>query len=249
MPDGGCAGTWQRNRDVISTDADTIGEDAMPVALTHSLLSDAQDSYGVLPAVTVDGDEIDFERFTECVEWLAADLRSLGVDTGARVGLGVQGGWALVLAWHALVAVDAIVIPLDLCDVEALRESGSLDVDFVLTHEALDDALEDVITVLADPIAATPVYRVADEFALVEINPLSNVRVGGGGLVADPRTGCVERTPRLLAEADRVGGRLDLWPGARVHLQGALNTRPALLLIIACAARGACACLEATSAS
>ncbi|MFW0784497.1 hypothetical protein AAFP35_08225 [Gordonia sp. CPCC 206044] len=214
---------------------------------TSSLLEDAQDCYGFVPAVTIDDDVVDFERFAECVEWLTADLQACGVSSGSRVGLGVQSGWALVLTWHALVAIDAVVVPMDLCDEDSVEQARALDLDFVLAHRAHDNVLEDVIDELIDEATPPCVYRVAEEFALVGVGDEGPGRPGGGGLVTDLDSGRVERADHLLAEAERIGRRLDLWPGVRVRLCGALNTRPAMLLIIACAARGACACVEASS--
>ncbi|NDZ96679.1 hypothetical protein G3I13_03060 [Streptomyces sp. SID6673] len=210
----------------------------------HSLLSEAQDSYGFTPAVTVDGDPLDFEMFAESVEYLCADLRACGVDSGCRIGLGVQSGWIFVLTWHALVSIDAVVIPVDLCDEDSVGIARDLDLDYLLTHRTHDDVLEDVIDELVHDESSIPVFRVADEFALVEVGCGSSVRSGGGGLVSDLRTGIVEKTALLLIEAERIGRRLDLWPGVSVRLGGPLNTRPTMLLIIACATRGACACLE-----
>ncbi|RPA12090.1 hypothetical protein [Gordonia sp. OPL2] len=213
-------------------------------------MSDAQDCYGCSPAVTIDGDAVDFERFAECVEFLADDLMACGVVRGRRVGLGIASGWVFVLTWHALVAVDAVVVPVDLCDSSSIERARELDLDFLLAHEEYNDVLEDAIDGLIDDESSIPVFRVADEFALVDVsspetsrNPLS---AGGGGLVSDLDTGRVEATDDLLAEADRLGRRLDLWPGVSVQLGGVLNTRRTMLLIIACAARGACACVDAT---
>lgn len=219
-----------------------------------SLLSDAQDCYGCSPAVAIDGDAVDFERFAECVEFLAYDLMACGVTRGRRIGLGIRSGWVFVLTWHALVAIDTVVVPVDLCDSSSIGRARELDLDFLLAHEDHNDILEDAIDGLIDDETSIPVFRVADEFALVDVSspePVSSGVVapdadGCGGLVSDLDTGRVETTEHLLAEADRLGRRLDLWPGVSVQLGGALNTRRTMLLIIACAARGACACVDAT---
>ncbi|WP_124707827.1 hypothetical protein [Gordonia insulae] len=197
--------------------------------------------------MTVDGEPVDFERFAESVEYLSADLQACGVASGCRIGLGVQSGWIFVLTWHALVAIDAVVVPVDLCDDASIDQARDLDLDFLLAHETHNDVLEDAIDEFVTGETAIPVFRVAEEFALVDVGA-GVARTRGGGLVADLASGRVETTDHLLREADRIGRRLGLWPGVCVQLGGPLNTRPTMLLIIACAARGACARVDSASA-
>ncbi|WP_169331500.1 hypothetical protein [Gordonia soli] len=195
------------------------------------------------------GDEsVDFERFAESVAWLSADLRSCGLEPGQRIGLGVRTGWSFVLTLHALLALEVVIAPLDLCDDDAVARAGELDLDFLLAHDDHDDVLEDVVEEVADG-AAVPIYRIADTFSLVDVGPGVEDGASGGGLINDLRSGRVEAVEEIIDEAARLGRRLGLWPGTRVELTGPLNERPAVLMVLACALTGACACVDGTRAT
>ncbi|AFR46968.1 hypothetical protein KTR9_0302 [Gordonia sp. KTR9] len=207
-----------------------------------SLLSAAHDSHGALPAVHTGDAVIDYERFYESVEWMAEQLASCGVTPGSRVGLAIHTGWEFILAWHSLLEVDAVTVPIVLDPRRA--PAGSDDIGFVFAHIDQCVEVEDLVEAVAHQSRSRAMYRVADDFVLAALGGPDPVR-GEGGLLADLDAGSLDTARQLVAEAEWVAEHDGLHRGARVGLEGDLGTRETMVRILACASAGACVAVDA----
>lgn len=186
----------------------------------------------------VSGDEIvDFERLDECVDWLCGDLSACGVRAGQRVGLCIREGWHFVLALHALVRLDTVVVPLSSLDDEALAGARDLDLHFVVSHSVENDLVEDVAAQIGKA-DFSPMFSVADEFTLIAVGdgPVGD----GGGLMLGDADGQVWEWPRCADAVTAVRDGLDLHSQGRVMVCGSCESTETVLLVLACATAGSC---------
>lgn len=204
----------------------------------NAVLDDSVDRHSCCPAVACGDHETDFERFDESVDWLAGDLASRGVRPGQRIGLCVGGGWEFLLALHALVRLDAVVVPLDPCDEVGLCGARDLDLHAVVSHSAVDVLLEDITSLIGGG-RRCPIYDVAEEFTLIVVSDSAPLEFRCGLILNDGDYQFWD-SPAI---ADRVGdlqGDLGLDAAARVAICGPWTCSSAVLLVLACAASGSC---------
>ncbi|WP_288813926.1 AMP-binding protein [uncultured Gordonia sp.] len=207
-----------------------------------SLLSGAHDTHGSLPAVHTGDAVIDFERFYESVEWTAEQLVSCGVRAGSRVGLVIRTGWEFVLAWHSLLEVDAVTVPIVLGP--SSEPAHSCEIGFVLAHVDQCIEVEDLVEAAVPRKHCRQMYRVGDEFVLAALRTADMLR-NEGGLVVDLGDGSQDATGQLIAEAERMVADVGLRRGEYVSFEGDLGTRDTMVRILACASAGACVAVDA----
>jgi acyl-coenzyme A synthetase/AMP-(fatty) acid ligase len=204
----------------------------------NTVLNDAVDRHYCCPAVISGDHETDFERFEESVEWLAGDLVNRGVQPGQRIGLCMGGGMEFLLALHALVRLNAVVVPLDPYDEAGLLRARDLDLHAVFSHHGVDGLLEE-ITALIGGEKRCPIFDVAEEFTLIVVSGGAPLEFEGGLILNDG----AYQFWNSSAIADRVGdlqGNLELDSDARVVICGPWTCPSAVLLALACAASGSC---------
>ncbi|MCT1352543.1 MULTISPECIES: AMP-binding protein [Gordonia] len=207
-----------------------------------SPLSGAHDTHGSLPAVHTGDAVIDFERFYESVEWMAEQLVSCGVRAGSRVGLVIRTGWEFVLAWHSLLEVDAVTVPIVLGP--SCEPAHSCEIGFVLAHVDQCIEVEDLVEAAVPRKHCRQMYRVGDEFVLAALRTADMLR-NEGGLVVDLGDGSQDATGQLIAEAERMVADVGLRRGEYVSFEGDLGTRDTMVRILACASAGACVAVDA----
>ena len=210
----------------------------MGAALLNTFFDTTVDRHFGRPAVTSGEHEIDFERFDESVRWLGEDLAALGVGARQRVGVCMGGGWEFLLAFHALVRLNTVVVPIDPYDESSVAAAAELDLHFVLTHCAEDLLLEENVGFICGA-RIPPIFDVAEEFRLIAISPPSPLHTEGGLILNDLGFrfwGIREITERIGSlQAD-----LDLDEDARAVICGPWSCPSAVLLVLACGASGSC---------
>lgn len=210
----------------------------MGAAQLNTFLDNTVDRHFGRPAVACGEQETDFERFDESVQWLGEDLASRGISARQRVGVCVGGGWEFLLAFHALVRLNAVVVPVDLYDETSVTAAAGLDLHFVLTHCAEDFLLEENVGLMCGD-RIPPTFDVAEEFRLIAISPRSPLQAEGGLILNDLGF----RFWGNGEVAERIGGLqtdLDLDEDARAVVCGPWSCPSAVMLVLACAASGSC---------
>ncbi|MBA4021937.1 MAG: hypothetical protein C0482_06190 [Gordonia sp.] len=210
----------------------------MGAAQLNTILDDAVDRHYHRPAVVSGDHETDFERFDESVQWLSDDLAARGVAPRQRVGICIHGGWEFLLAFHALVRLDTVVVPIDPFDETAATAAGDLDLHFLVSHRGEDCFLEETVEVLCGDDGC-PMYDVAEEFTLIVVAAQSQLHVESGLFLND----LGYRFWPVAEVADHIGGlqeNLDLHSGARAAICGPWSSPSAVLLVLACAASASC---------
>jgi AMP-binding enzyme len=202
----------------------------------NTMLDDAIERHYCRPAVVCDGHETDYERFAESVEWLAGDLDARGVQPGQRIGLCMTSGWEYLLALHALVRLDVVVVPIDPCDGPAQLSARALDLHYLVSHRATDALLEEiVVTICGDDVC--PMFGVAEEFTLVVVSAGAPLHDEGGVIVND--SGYQFCTSSEVVEKVRcLQVDLELDSDAGTVICGLWTCPSAVLLVLACAASG-----------
>lgn len=204
----------------------------------NTVLDDSVDRHYCCPAVICGDHETDFERFDESVEWLAGDLVARGVQPMQRIGLCMGGGVEFLLALHALVRLNVVVVPLDPCDEVGLVRARNLDLHAVVSHSAVDGLLEEIVGFVGGD-GLCPIFDVAEEFTLIVVSAGAPLEFEGGLILNDGAYQFWDSS----AIADRVGdlqGNLELNSDARVVICGPWSCPSAVLLVLACAASGSC---------
>ncbi|WP_207836804.1 AMP-binding protein [Williamsia soli] len=210
----------------------------MGAAQLNTILDDAVDRHYCRPAVVCGDHETDFERFDEAVQWLSDDLAARGVQPRQRVGICIHGGWEFLLAFHALVRLGTVVVPIDPFDETAAIAAGDLDLHFLVSHHGDDCLLEETVEVICGDNVC-PMFDVAEEFTLIVVAAQSELHVEAGLFLNDLGY-------RFWPDdevADRISGlqaNLDLNSGARAAICGPWSSPSAVLLVLACAASASC---------
>ncbi|WP_439031200.1 AMP-binding protein [Gordonia terrae] len=215
-----------------------------PPVAPPSLLDEAQRTHGLRAAVHAGDAVIDFERFAESAGWMSGELRMCGLEPGIRVGLAIRTGWEFVLAWHSLVDLGAVVVPIDLSTSTVTEVIRDLEIGFLLAHADHGTTLEDIVEAVVPADAFYPFYDVADGFTLVDLGSRAHL-APVGGLVSDHSAGSVEPIADLLREARDIVRAGRIRRGTRVPIRGTLDSRETMIVIMACAAAGACVCVDA----
>lgn len=210
----------------------------MGAAQLNTILDDIVDRHYCRPAVVCGDHETDFERFDESVQWLSDDLAARGVQPRQRVGICLDGGWEFLLAFHALVRLDTVVVPIDPFDEAAAAAAGALDLHFMISHRGEDCLLEETVEVICGD-EVCPMYDVANEFTLVAVSMQAPLHSGCGLILND--LGYRFWPAREVADhLDGLRGELDLDSDARAVICGPWSCPSAVLLVLACAASGSC---------
>lgn len=210
----------------------------MGAAQLNAMLDESVDRYSCRPAVMCGDHETDFERFDESVEWLIGDLCARGVQRRQRIGLCISGGWEFLLAFHALVRLDTVVVPVDPFDEASLGAAGELDLHFILSHRTDELFLEETVELICGE-EMRPTSYVAEEFTLVAVSEQAPLHGEAGLLLSDIDF----RFWTQCEVVDRIGdlrSELDLNPDARALICGPWSCASAVLLVLACAAAGSC---------
>ncbi|WP_168176513.1 AMP-binding protein [Williamsia sp. 1135] len=211
----------------------------MGAAQLNAILNDTVDRHYCRPAVMCGHHETDFERFDESVQWLSDDLAARGVQSRQRVGICLDGGWEFLLAFHALVRLDTVVVPIDPFDEASAVAAGDLDLHFIVSHRGEDCLLEETVEAMCGN-EACPMFDVSDEFTLVAVSEQSPLRIEAG-LLLDDVVGY--RFWPAAEVADRIDGLredLDLDTGACAAICGPFSCPSVVFLVLACAASGSC---------
>jgi non-ribosomal peptide synthetase component F len=210
----------------------------MGAAQLNTILDDTVDRHFCRPAVVCGDHETDFERFEESVQWLSDDLAARGVQSRQRVGICLDGGWEFLLAFHALVRMDTVVVPIDPFDEASAVAAGDLDLHFIVSHRGEDCLLEETVEAMSGG-EPCPMFDVAGEFTLVAVSEQSPLHIEAGLLL--------NNLGYRFFPADEVAGRVD---GLQRNLEldstvsaaicGPWSSPSAVLLVLACAASGSC---------
>jgi hypothetical protein len=210
----------------------------MGAAQLNTMLDDTVDRHYCRPAVVCGDHETDFERFDESVQWLCDDLAARGVQSHQRVGICLHGGWEFLLAFHALLRLGSVAVPIDPFDEAAAFAAGDLDLHYLISHCAADCFLEETVEVICGD-RVCPMFDVAEEFTLIAVSAQSPLHVESGLFLND----LGYRFWPAGVVADRVGGlqqNLDLDASACAAVCGPWSSPSAVLLVLACAASGSC---------
>ncbi|HEY9315121.1 AMP-binding protein [Williamsia sp.] len=210
----------------------------MGVFVLNEVLDDPVDRHSSRPAVACDGHETDFERFEESVEWLVGDLMAQGVQTRQRVGLCISGGLEFLLAFHALIRLDAVVVPMDPFDVTTLSSAKGLDLHHVVSHRGFDTLVEETVELVSGR-RMCPMFDVAGEFTLIVVSENSPLQ-RSAGLILNDDGYRFWSSSQVAEHVDGLRGRLDLDADARAVVCEPWSSPCAALLVLACAASGSC---------
>jgi hypothetical protein len=210
----------------------------MPAVQLNSMLDHAVDRHFDRPAVLCDDHETDYERFDESVEWVSGDLAARGVQARQRIGLCMSGGWDFLIALHALLRLDVVVVPVNPYDEAALRSCRELDMHYFVSHRDADPFLEEMVaTICGEEIR--PIFDMAEVFTLVLVSTGSPLHDEGGLLLYDNGF----RFSTASQVADRVATlqrNLELNAERCVVIHGSWSCPSAVLLVLASAASGSC---------
>ncbi|MFW0788124.1 hypothetical protein [Gordonia sp. CPCC 205333] len=219
------------------------------MSVAGSPLAAAQDEFPSARALQIGDTAIDFERFAESVDCMCDELRACGVSRGSRVAVVMCDGLDAVLAWHALVCLGSVIVPVDLCDGRQVDAMSYGRVDCVLAPAQFDEVLEDIAEYLGAHDSPCPLFCIGDEFTVLDVNGGAALRPTGDVAVTANELRPGETAESLLAEANAVAGSRDYRPGARIELDGDLTVRSRIVVTLASVASGACLHLAAASSS
>lgn len=210
----------------------------MVAAQLDTILDDTVDHHYCRPAVMCGDHETDFERLDESVEWLGAELVDRGVQPRQRIGVCVGGGWEFLLALHTLVRLGVVVVPVDPFDEISINAAADLDLHYVLSHRDADALLEEtMVSIGGDDVR--PVFDVADEFTLVALSPQAPLHIEGGLILNDLGYRFLS-SPEVADRMSELQNTLELDAEVRTVICGPWSSPSAVILMLACAASGAC---------